>query len=225
MFWTMYVDYPGSKPSVLAGLENAFHHDKGDPKWTVAEQFAHELLGKEMYQCRTRGSCTSSAVLLTTGLRALGIPTRMIIAVPIADVNDPEQVALVEKNVHHHGASARITDGLMRTGRGFCSHTYNEVFVGNRWRRLNYNHLGQNVLDDHYFGLMIHVHTFNDLSEANLAPTWGRRYALGLRDDNFKTSNPYCTLEISDLFGRGSNIPSPPAEAKQHASGTNTKAY
>jgi hypothetical protein len=225
MFGTMYVGFPGNKPAVLAGLEQAFDHDKGDPKWTVVEQFAHELLGKEMYQCRTRGSCTSSAVLLTTVLRAVGIPTRMILAVPIADVNDPGQVALVEKNVHHHQVRAQITDGLLRTGHGFASHTYNEVFVGNRWRRLNYNKLGQNVLDDRYFGLMIHVHTFNDLSDANLAPTWGRRYALGLRDDNFKTSNPYRTLEISDLLGRDSQVPNPPAEAKDHKSVTITKAY
>jgi hypothetical protein len=225
MFATMYVDFPGNKPIILPGLEKPFHQEKGDRNWTIEEQFAHELLGKEMFYNRTHGSCTSSAVLLATVLRALGIPARIILTIPIIDVNDSEQIALVEKNIRHSQVRAKIMDGLLRAGRGFANHTYNEVFVGNRWRRLNYNKLGQNILDEHYFGLMIHVHTINDLSEANLAPTWGRRYALGLRDDNFKTSNPYRTLEISDLFGRDSKIPNPPVEQKEHKSITISKTY
>ena len=112
---------------------------------------------------------------------------------------------------------------MLRVGPGFANHTYNEVFVGNRWRRLNYAKLGQDTLDEKYFGLMIHVHTFNDLSEAGFAPTWGRRYALGLRDDNFKTGNPYRTLEISDLFGRDSKIVNPPVE--EHQAITITRVY
>jgi hypothetical protein len=225
MFGTMFVDFPDQKPVILSGLEKAFDQNKGDRSWTVQEQLARELLGKEMFYKRSRGSCTSSAVLLTTVLRAVGIPTRMIVTIPIVDVNDSAQLALVQKNLRHHRVRAKINDGLLRTGRGFVSHTYNEVFVGNRWRRLNYSKLGQNILDDHFFGLMIHVHTFNDLSEAKLAPTWGRRYALGQRDKEFATSNPYRTLEISDHFGRDSKVPNPPVEVKEHKSITITKAY
>ena len=58
---------------------------------------------------------------------------------------------------------------------------------------------------------MIKVHTFNDLSEANLAATWGTRYAKGLRDGVFKHSNPYCLLEVSDHFGKYASVPNPPA--------------
>jgi hypothetical protein len=225
MFGTMFVDFPDKKPAILPGLEKQFDHEKGDPKWSVEEEFAHELLGKEMYANRSRGSCTSSAVLLTTVLRAVGIPTRMIVAIPIVDMNDPEQVALVEKNIHHHRVRAQISDGLVRSGQGFANHSYNEVYIGNRWRRLNYHKLGQNILDDHYFGLLIHVHTYNDLSEAGFAPTWGKRYALGLRDDNFKTSNPYRTLEITDVFGRDAKVENPPTETKDHKVITISKAY
>jgi hypothetical protein len=64
---------------------------------------------------------------------------------------------------------------------------------------------------------MIHVHTFNDLSEANLAATWGKRYALGQRDKLFPHSNPYRLLEVSDHFGQYAKVPNPPApqELKQ----------
>jgi hypothetical protein len=34
----------------------------------------------------------------------------------------------------------------------WVSHTFDEVFVGGRWRRLNYDRLGQNVLDPQYLG-------------------------------------------------------------------------
>jgi hypothetical protein len=37
---------------------------------------------------------------------------------------------------------------------------------------------------------MIHVHTFRDLSEADIAATWGVRYAKGQRDDTFRHANP-----------------------------------
>jgi RNA polymerase sigma factor (sigma-70 family) len=222
-FGTMYADFPGGKPAIFPGLEKAFARETGDPAWTVEEEFAHELLGKGMYYNRCRGSCTSSAVLMATVLRALGIPTRIVEAIPIVDVNDREQLAMVEKNIHHHQVRATITKGLLRIGPGFANHTYNEVFVGNRWRRLNYTRLGQNILDDQYLGLMIHVHVFNDLSEARFAPTWGRRYALGLRDEEFKYGNPYRTLEISDHFGRDSKLPNPAVE--EHTALTVAKAY
>jgi hypothetical protein len=75
---------------------------------------------------------------------------------------------------------------------------------------LNYNKLGQTILDQHLFGLQTHVRTFNDLSEANLAPTWGWRYAKDEKSAVFKHSNPYSAVAVSDLFGCHSNLPNPP---------------
>ena len=222
-FGTMYADFPGNKPVIFPGLEKAFERETGDPTWTVQEEFDHELFGKGMFYHRCRGSCTSSSVLMATVLRALGIPTRIIEMIPIVDQNDPEQVAMVKTNLRHDRVRTTIVNGLLRLGRGFANHTYNEVFVGNRWRRLNYAKLGQNILDEQYFGLMIHVHTFNDLSEARFAPTWGRRYALGVHDEVFQYGNPYRALEISDLFGRDSRVPTSPLE--EHKTLTITKAY
>jgi hypothetical protein len=222
-FGTMYADFHEGKPAIFPGLEKAFEREKGDPARTVENEFAHELLGKEMFFNKCRGSCTSSAVLMATILRALGIPTRIIVAIPIVDPNDSEQMAMVKNNLRHNQVRQTILNGLLRIGSGFANHTYNEVYVGRRWRRLNYAKLGQNILDEQYCGLMIHVHTFNDLSEAKFAPTWGRRYALGLRDEQFKFSNPYRTLEVSDLFGSQSQVPNP--SVQEHKAITITRAY
>jgi hypothetical protein len=220
MFCTFYVGFRDGKPEVLPGTEAAFERDKGDPKWTVQEQLDHELFGKAMFARKTYGTCTSTAVYQTTVLRALGVPTRMILCVPLADGSDPAQVELVEKGLTHHRVCGEAAAGVRAGGSSFSSHTFCEVFVGGRWRRLNYTTLGQNVLERGYLGLMVKVHTFNDLSEATLAATWGTRYAKGLRDDVFKHSNPYRLLEVSDHFGKYARVPNP--ELKQV---TITRAY
>ncbi len=95
--------------------------------------------------------------------------------------------------------------------------------MGNRWRRLNYSALGQNVLDSGYLGLMVHVHTFNDLSEAGLAATWGARYGLRKRGGEFKHSNPYTAVAVSDHFGRFAKVANPPV--KEHKQITIDRAY
>jgi RNA polymerase sigma factor (sigma-70 family) len=212
MFCTFYVGFPDGKPQVLLGLEKAFERDKGDPKWTVQQQLDHELFGKQMFASKTYGTCTSAAVYQTTVLRALGIPTRMILCIPLADGSDPGQVEMVDKGLTHHRVRCDACLGALSGGSGFASHTLCEVFVGGHWRRLNGTTLGPSALERNYLGLMIKVHTFNDLSEANLAATWGTRYAKGLRDEVFKHSNPYCLLEVSDHFGKSAKVPNPPAD-------------
>jgi hypothetical protein len=223
MFCTHYIHFPSGGPAVYPGLEQAFERGRGNRDWTVRQQFEHELLGKEMLQNRTHGSCTSAAVYQATALRALGIPTRIILAIPVVDPSDPEQVALVPKNLTHHQVRHAATLGLLPAADSYTSHTFLEVYVGRRWRRLNYGKLGQNILDPTYLGLMVHVHTFNDLSEANLAPTWGARFALGKRDGEFRHRNPYRTLALSDHFGAHAKVENPPA--KEHTQITITRAY
>jgi hypothetical protein len=225
VFGTYFTHFPDGKPAILPGLEAAFDREKGDRGWTPRQQFEHELLGKEMFANKSYGTCTSAAVYLTTVLRALGIPTRMIITIPVADPCDEEQLAMVGKNLKHHQVRSTIYHALLATGYSFAAHTYNEVYVGHRWRRLNYHTLGQNILDRNYLGLMVKVHEFRDLSEANLASTWGRRYGLGKRDSVFKYGNPYRTMQVSDVFGRYARVGNPPAKKREHHQITITKAY
>jgi hypothetical protein len=222
MFCTFYVGFPGGKPTILPGLEEQFARDKGDPKWTVQQQFEHELFGKGMFARKTYGTCTSTAVYQTTVLRALGIPTRMILCIPPADGSDPAQVEMLN-GLTNHRVRSLVTTAVVG-GEGFTSHTFCEAFVGGRWRRLNYTTLGQNVLERNYLGLMIKVHAFRDLSEAELAETWGARYVKGQRDEAFPRNNPYRLLAISDRFGKHAKLPNPPAE-KEHTQITIGKVY
>jgi beta-lactamase regulating signal transducer with metallopeptidase domain/transglutaminase-like putative cysteine protease len=218
VFTTYYVDFPEGRPRVYPGLEDAFRHeferDSVHYDWTIDQHFDHELLGKGMFYNRTHGSCTSTAIYLTTVLRALGIPTRIVLATPAVDASDRAQILMVKNAITHHRVRETMLAGLRRSRSGWTNHTFNEVYLGNRWCRLDYSQLGCPILGVDRFGLQTHLYTLRDLSDANFAPTWGRRYARGWRDEFFEHDNPYSAVEVSDLFGAHANIPNPPFTAE-----------
>ncbi len=226
VFTTYYIHYPDGQPSVYPGLEDAFkrefERDCVNYDWKVDHHYDHELLGRGMYYNKTYGSCTSFAVYLTTVLRAIGIPTRMALAIPIVDPSDPKQIQLVENHIAHHKVRQTLLAALQEL-KGFTAHTFNEVYVDGRWARLNYSTLGQNTYGKGAMGALTHVHTFRDLTEANLAATWGLRYGKGLRDSVFKYNNPYRTTEISDRFGIHCRMENPRVKEKKIV--VITKAY
>jgi RNA polymerase sigma factor (sigma-70 family) len=222
MFCTHYMHYPEGRAAIYPGLEDRFEAEKGDRAWTVQEQLDHELFGRSMFAHRTHGSCTSMAVLITTVLRALGIPTRMVLGIPMVDGNDPAQLAKVRNGIHHDRVRKTLLQGLAGA-KGYANHTFNEVFVGGRWVRLNYNRLGQNTMDGSLMGLLTHVNTFNDLADVPLAATWGKRYAKGERDPVFRFGNPYRCEEISDHFGKFAKVENP--EHREHRALTISRAY
>jgi hypothetical protein len=176
---------------------------------TLDEQLARELYGKGMFETRTRGSCTSSAIYLSTGLRAVGIPARTIVCVPIVDANDEREVAWTTERLTHRGVRAIVRGAAEQQRGSWTSHTFNEVYVGGRWRRLNYAQLGQNVLDRGFLGLMVHVHTFVDHSQAGLVG-WGNRHAHPLHAQLFGGPNPYSCVSLSDQFGPHSKVEDEP---------------
>lgn len=216
MFGTFFVHFPDGDAEIYPGVEEAFRSDPGNTALPFDEHLQHEVFGKGMFYNRCYGSCTSTAVYLTTGLRAAGIPTRMILAIPPVDASDPAQVRMIEEHVSHHQVRRTLLAGLP-PGGSFSSHTFNEVYVGGRWRRLNYKSLGQNNYGPGAMGMLTHVHTFRDLSDAGLTPTWGRRYGRGERDDVFRGTNPYRTTEISDRFGIHSTLENTPVDDPQVA--------
>jgi len=222
MFCTHYVHYPEGRAAIYPGIEAKFESDKGNHAWRTQEQLEHELFGRSMFAYRTHGSCTSSAIYLTTVLRAVGIPTRMVLGIPLVDANDSAQMAMVRDKITHHRVRCTLLLGLS-SATGYANHTFNEVVVGGRWVRLNYTTLGQNSLDANTMGLLTHVNTFNDLSEVPLAATWGKRYALGERDAVFRYGNPYRCEEVSDHFGKYARVENP--SIKEHRAITISRAY
>ena len=206
--WDVY--YPDGKPTVFPALRAAFDQYKPDASWTDQQVFDREALGKSMFYGKIHGSCTSSSIYLTTIFRALGIPTRTVICIPPFDPNDDAQAARFYAAVHDNTVRETVRAALDGS-RGFENHLFNEVYVGHHWVRLNYDRLGQPILDSYYFGLLTHIATSADLSKTPLAQTWGLRYNGDAPDQpKLSSVNPYMLLSVSDHFGANARVANPP---------------
>ena len=70
---------------------------------------------------------------LATILRALGIPTRIVICIPPFDPNDDAQAAMFYDHIHENEVRETIRAALAGTS-GFQDHMFNEVYVGETYR-------------------------------------------------------------------------------------------
>lgn len=175
-----------------------------------AELWAKDISARGMFERGLRGSCSSSAIYLNGCLRALGIPTRIVLCIPVIDANDAQELRLLEKGITHHALREGVAVAIRQLAGQWASHSFNEVFVGGRWRRLNYDRLGQDITDSNLFGLMTHVATFSDWADARMPETIGRRQALRRYDDLFGGPNPYSAIAVRDEFGPHCKLANPP---------------
>ncbi len=199
--------FPGGKAAIYPGMEESAERGKAGKGLTVEEQWQRELFAKGMFEKGVRGTCTSSAIYMNGCLRALGIPTRIVLCIPVVDASDEREVGLVRQGIHHPRVRRTALRALQGQEKSWTSHTFNEVFVGGRWRRLNYDRLGQDILDPNYLGLMTHVATFRDWADGEMAKTWGLRSGGKWKGrDVFGGPNPYSAVALSDRFGPHAKI-------------------
>jgi hypothetical protein len=203
-FVTYYTSFDGGRPFVKPEFRAAFDAEK--TKFGLAtdeDVFQHGVFGKGLFYARIHGSCTPSAILWTTVFRALGIPTRIVETAPPVDANDGMQRGWITTNIHDEVVKSVLVSGLASAGNGngaWANHTFVEVYVGKAWVRLNYDNLGQKILDPHYFGLLTVVNRFNDWSESGLVDTWGR-YVVGIESGTapaLSSVNPYESQAFGD---------------------------
>jgi Transglutaminase-like superfamily len=208
--WCVY--FPGVMPAVYPALRQAFDHQRPDASWSDRQMFDQELLGRSLFYNKVHGSCTSTAVYLSTIFRALGIPTRLVFCIPPFDPNDKTQADKFYAAIHHHSTRETVRtalDGMT----GFDNHVFNEVYIDHRWVRLNYSTVGQPILDARYFGLLTHIYTCSDLSDVPLAATWGMRFFTYPKNQpKFSSINPYRLISVEDHFGANAALDNPMME-------------
>jgi len=207
-----FVAFSGDRPQVYPPTRDMFQQSKSNPQWTDEDVFEHQLFGRQMFEARSHGACTSSSIYLATILRALGVPTRILYFIPPCDGNDPDQVKKLAAAISRRVTRQTILDGVA-VASGFANHMYNEVWLDGKWQRLNYNKLGQEIVDKNYLGLMTHIDTCADISETHLAETWGLRSARW-PDVPVKLSsvNPYQLITAADHWGKNAPHDDPAPE-------------
>jgi len=216
-FVTYYVNFKNGRPYVREEFRKEVDAEKARfGLKTDQEAFDHGLFGKSLFYHRIHGSCTPSAILWTTVFRALGIPTRIVETAPPVDGNDPLQLANLLRGISNNVVRSTLVAGVGTGAGAWANHTFVEVFVGKKWVRLNYNNLGQPILDRRYFGLLTVVNRFNDWSESGLVDTWGVhvvRTQDGLPvSPPLSSVNPYRSLGISDNMSQFPGMANPPGD-------------
>ena len=208
-FTTYTATFRDGAAELLPELRERVDADLKELGRTLDEQWSRELFAKGMFEQRVHGSCTSSAILWNGVFRALGIPTRVVLMIPVVDASDPQELGWLATRLENHRVSALLRDALPPSD-AWNNHTFNEVFVGGRWRRLNYATLGQGILDPTCLGLMTHVATVADWADGEFARTYGVREILHRGEkDAFGGANPYSCVELSDRFGVHSKLENP----------------
>ncbi len=197
-----FIDFAGNAPRVYPPTRKSFEDSKPDPHWTDQQVFDHQLFGRQMFEARYHGACTSSSIYLATILRALGVPTKILYFIPPCDANDSAQLKALSDAISRRVTRQTIMDGAT-LATGFANHMFNEVWLDGRWQRLNYSTLGQEIVDKDYLGLMTHIDTCADISETHLANTWGLRAERWPNVPVKLTSvNPYELIAATDHWGK-----------------------
>lgn len=134
----------------------------GDPQW----QLTHLVLGKEAFYNRTHGSCGSTSTFLATILRSLGIPTRIIQTVPLANFHSPSERSMLSEI-----DDPNVRDLLAR-GRTSCNHFVCEAYVGGRWLRIDPGHIYESVRANNAGGSFVKTSAYDSWRKADFAATW-----------------------------------------------------
>jgi len=139
-----------------------WHNSLGSP--AQDEQFLKtNFLGDSMFKNKVHGTCSSTAILRGTMFRAAGLPTRLIQTLPLITrySEDPEPLA----DQLRMRAMAKGYD--WGPGSGGANHTYNEVFLNNRWVRVD-NSIGTGP----FVGDKLFVKAWSAPSWNNLKEEW-----------------------------------------------------
>ena len=209
-FTTFLIDWDeAGKPVLPASLVAAVARETSKTGLDFQQQVLQEASASGMYRNKTVGSCTSTGIYLNGCLRALGIPTRIVLCIPFADASDPREMEMVKIGISQPSVRAHLLASLSPLQNSWSSHTFNEVYVDGHWHRLNYNRLGQGIYDKQLFGMITHVATFGDWSEAEAHRTIGMRQESDDKNDRFGFRNPYSCISLRDQIGVHAEIDFP----------------
>jgi len=170
-----------------------WHQSLGSP--AQDKQFLEtNFLGDSMFKNKVHGTCSSLAILRGAMFRAAGLPTRLIQTLPLMTrySEDPEPLA---GQLRMRSMANGFDWG---PGNGGANHTYNEVFLNNRWVRVD-NSIGTGP----FVGDKLFVKAWSAPSWNNLKEEWNDKRcfrALHVSDayPKYKSESSKADIAIED---------------------------
>lgn len=153
--------------------------------------------GDSMFRARQHGVCDSRATLRATMLKAAGIPTRLTIAIPLIYCYEGEQEKLT-RNLERDSLSAGYVVPKPKTPEQtwIVNHSYNEVYINNKWIRLDRDLNEGPVFNNKY--VYLKIISFADWSDVDFTHSWSQ--------EKWFRHRPYKTIEISDTAAEYSSV-------------------
>ena len=145
--------------------EIVWHKSLGSPE-KDQEFLETNFFGDSMFKKKVHGTCSSTAILKCTMFRAAGLPARLIQTLPLITRYTGDREPLAERL--RNRAMAKGYD--WGPGSGGANHTYNEVFLNNRWIRVD-NYIGTGP----FVGDKIFVKAWSSASWNNLKEEWNEK--------------------------------------------------
>ena len=164
---------------------------------TVNQLLNGIFYGDSMFKARQHGVCDSRATLRATILKAVGIPTRLTLAIPLIYCYEGEKEELIQnlKRESLHGGYV-VSKPKSPKHTSIANHSYNEVYVNNKWIRLDRDlNEGPAFNNTHLF---LKIVSFADWSDVDFTYSWSR--------EQWFTRRPYKTLELSDAIPKHTSV-------------------
>jgi hypothetical protein len=125
LYFHVYVD---SRGNVLEeGMSETTTHSLDEIK-------AHTLFAESMYQFRTHGACGSKAILRGALLRAVGIPEKTIVTIPLLYTYETDKTNIILKEQYYDHELLNIASQKVRA----VDHFFNEALIGSQWVRVDH---------------------------------------------------------------------------------------
>lgn len=174
----MHVCVKDGKVVVEKSFKNSKHSDE--------EILDMTFYADSMFKRRQHESCGSISTLRGGMLRAAGIPTRLVMTVPLIYRYGDENPGLLDNM-----QNGEMTEGyeISKGGLLVADHFYNEVFINNHWIRVD------NAINLKTFvGGKVYpkITSFGDWDEVDFTKTWSF--------DTWNKERPYRTIKLSDAY-------------------------
>ncbi len=141
--------------------------------WTDEQIIDDVMLGGSMFQNRRHGTCGSTSILMATMLRAVGIPTRIVSTVGLADLRNPDHERFVE------GLPLSVLVEFGEESFDGGGHVFSEALIGNQWVGVEAYAFPSRAWEAELVPFIV-IGAYRDFESTDfglLAATWGDKYS------------------------------------------------